>query len=367
MYLTASRPDLVFVVCMCAGYQASPTKKHIEALKRVFWYLRGIINWGLWYPKDTAMTLTAYADADHAGCQDTRRSTSGSAHFLGDKLVRWSSKKQKSTEISNTEEEYIAMSGCYAQILWMRSQLTDYDFAFNKIPLYCDNRSAIALCCNNLLHSNIIYLHVCPVVGFTYADTMADMNIPAIDAPAEQAPAIAPPIRMDDQIPPSRNWVPVGKSNCVLDVLKPQKSPISQVVVAILKNTNFFRAFTASSAIPSIYIQQFWDTMRYDSTTGMYRCQLDEQWFDLHKEIIRDALQFTPTNDNDPFVAPPSSDTVIEYVNTLGYLCTLNNVCAMYVNLLYQPWRAILSMINMCLTGKTAGCDRPRHPVLQIL
>ncbi|GKE09240.1 hypothetical protein Tco_1412791 [Tanacetum coccineum] len=107
---------------------ASPTKKHLEALKRVFRYLRGTINWGLWYPKDTAMALTAYADADHAGCQDTRRSTSGSAQFLGDKLVSWSSKKQKSTAISTTEAEYIAMSGCCAQILWMRSQLTDYGF-----------------------------------------------------------------------------------------------------------------------------------------------------------------------------------------------------------------------------------------------
>ncbi|GKC38293.1 retrovirus-related pol polyprotein from transposon TNT 1-94 [Tanacetum coccineum] len=153
MYLTASRPDLVFVVCMCARYQASPTKKHLEALKRVFQYLKGTINWGLWYLKDTAMALTAYADADHAGCQDTRRSTSGSAQFLGDKLVSWSSKKQKSTAISTTEAEYIAMSGCCAQILWMRSQLTDYGFAFNKIPLYCDNRSAIALCCNNVQHS----------------------------------------------------------------------------------------------------------------------------------------------------------------------------------------------------------------------
>ncbi|GJR84040.1 retrovirus-related pol polyprotein from transposon TNT 1-94 [Tanacetum coccineum] len=117
MYLTASRPDLVFVVCMCARYQSKPTKKHLEAVKRVFWYLQGTINMGLWYLKDTAMALTAYADADHAGCQDTRRSTSGSAQFLGDKLVSWSSKKQTSTSISSTEAEYIAMSGCYAQIL----------------------------------------------------------------------------------------------------------------------------------------------------------------------------------------------------------------------------------------------------------
>nr|GEZ15238.1 hypothetical protein [Tanacetum cinerariifolium] len=87
MYLTASRSDLVFAVCMCARYQAKPTKKHLEALKRVFQNLKGTIIWGLWYLKDTAMALMAYADADYAGCQDTRRSTSGSAQFLGDKLT----------------------------------------------------------------------------------------------------------------------------------------------------------------------------------------------------------------------------------------------------------------------------------------
>ncbi|GJY88526.1 retrovirus-related pol polyprotein from transposon TNT 1-94 [Tanacetum coccineum] len=138
----------------------SPVKKHIEAVKRVFRYLQGTINMGLWYPKDTAMALTAYADADHAGCQDTRRSTSGSAQFLGDKLVSWSSKKQTSTSISSTEAEYIAMSGCCAQILWMRSQLSDYGFAYNHIPLYCDNKSAIALCCNNVQHSRSKHIDI---------------------------------------------------------------------------------------------------------------------------------------------------------------------------------------------------------------
>ncbi|GJW71966.1 retrovirus-related pol polyprotein from transposon TNT 1-94 [Tanacetum coccineum] len=103
-------------------YHAKPTKKHLESIKKVFWYLKGTINMGLWYPKDTALALTVYAD--HAGCQDTRR-----------------------------KAEYIALSGCCAQILWMRSQLTDYGFAFNNIPLYCDNKSAIALCCNNVQYS----------------------------------------------------------------------------------------------------------------------------------------------------------------------------------------------------------------------
>ncbi|GKD79620.1 retrovirus-related pol polyprotein from transposon TNT 1-94 [Tanacetum coccineum] len=153
MYLISSRPDLIFAVCLCVRYQAKPTEKHLNAVKRIFRYLKGTINMGLWYSKDTDMSLTAYSDADHMGCQDTRRNTSGSAQFLGDKLVSWSSKKQKSTAISSTEAEYIALSGCCAQILWMRSQLTDYGFQFNKIPLYRDNKNAIALCCNNVQHS----------------------------------------------------------------------------------------------------------------------------------------------------------------------------------------------------------------------
>ncbi|GJZ60718.1 retrovirus-related pol polyprotein from transposon TNT 1-94 [Tanacetum coccineum] len=132
---------------------ASPTEKHLTAVKWVFRYLKGTINMGLWYPKDTVIELTVYADVDHARCQDTRRSTSSNAQFLGDKLVSWSSKKQKSTAISTTEAEYISLSGCCAQILWMRSQLTDYGLEFNKIPLHCDNKSAIMLCCNNVQHS----------------------------------------------------------------------------------------------------------------------------------------------------------------------------------------------------------------------
>ncbi|GJZ54786.1 retrovirus-related pol polyprotein from transposon TNT 1-94 [Tanacetum coccineum] len=103
---------------------------------------------------------SAYADADHAGCQDTGRSTSGSAQFLVDKLVSWSSKKQKCTDISSTKAEYISLSGWCAQILWMCSQLTDYGFQFNKIPLYCDNKSVIALCCNNVQHSRAKHIDV---------------------------------------------------------------------------------------------------------------------------------------------------------------------------------------------------------------
>nr|GEU43129.1 hypothetical protein [Tanacetum cinerariifolium] len=116
-----SRPDLQFAICMCAGYQAWPIKKHVHAVKRIFRYLCGTVQRGLWYSKDSSVALTAFADADHAGCQDTRRSTSGSVQFLGERLISWLSKRQKSAAISSTKAEYIALSGCCAQILWMRS------------------------------------------------------------------------------------------------------------------------------------------------------------------------------------------------------------------------------------------------------
>nr|GEX17694.1 integrase, catalytic region, zinc finger, CCHC-type, peptidase aspartic, catalytic [Tanacetum cinerariifolium] len=160
LYLTASRPGLQFAICMCARYQARPTEKHIHAVKRIFRYLRGIVNRGIWYPKDSSVALTAFADADHAGCQDIRRSTSGTLQFIAERLISWSSKRQKSAAISSTEAEYIALSGCCAQILWMRLQLTDYGLGFNKIPMYCDNKSAIGLCRNNVQHSRSKHIDI---------------------------------------------------------------------------------------------------------------------------------------------------------------------------------------------------------------
>ncbi|GJZ55108.1 hypothetical protein Tco_0610301 [Tanacetum coccineum] len=311
MYLTVSRPDLVFAVCMCARYQAKPTKKHLE---------------------DTAMALMAYADTDHAGCQDTRRSTSESAQFLGDKLI-----------------------------LWMRSQLTDYGFAFNRIPLYYDHRSAIALCCNNVQHSRLrtyspkhsvristpatwneeydfgnsqtslrrrrrvkdglhvtLKLHSIPLDDAL--DKMTEENIPA-------------PTRSDDQFVPVKACLPYGKSNLLLDIQNVQKNPIFRIDVDILQNTNFFRALTASANVPSIYIQQFWNT--------------------LTQEEKSDAAH--------PFVSPLVGEKVMDFVNELGYPKPIHFVYKMHVNNLYQPLRAILSMINQCLTGKTSGSDKPIH------
>ncbi|GJW11173.1 hypothetical protein Tco_1577000 [Tanacetum coccineum] len=175
-----------------------------------------------------------------------------------------------------------------------------------------------------------------PFCGCDWADTMADVNV---NAPAKRAPAMAPPTRTDEQILPRSRWVLVGKSNCYLDVERSQSNPIYKIS----------------------------DTVRYDKTTGSYSCQLDEQWFDLTKDTLRDALQITPVDNNNAFSSPPTPDVLIKFVNDLGYPKVVRTLSDVVTNDMFQPWRALTTIINLCLTGKTSGFERPRAPVLQIL
>ncbi|GJU98067.1 hypothetical protein Tco_1327338, partial [Tanacetum coccineum] len=297
------------------------------------------------------MTLKAYADADHVGCQDKTRSKSGSAQFLRDKLVSWSSKKQKSTAISTTEAEYIAMSGCCAQILWMRladislkdknepkkdktehetgksarlrvqrfprillGQPTDEIYgvrlksAFNghvganlhgwiSMIYSLDPRErdsprgglikSLHSGLSGLPRSGLLNPPLSGLIIKPDSDNMANENVPT-----------PVPTRSDDQILPFNAWVPIGKN---------------------------------------------------------------ENWFILNANLLREALEITPIDQAHQFESPPSGDAIMNFANALGYLEEIHFVSRMAVNNLYQPWRAILSMINQCLTGKTSGFDRPRY------
>ncbi|KAJ9561035.1 LOW QUALITY PROTEIN: hypothetical protein OSB04_006195 [Centaurea solstitialis] len=140
LYLTASRPDIMFATCCCARFQANPKESHMMAVKRILRYLKGTPNRGLWYPKESGFELVAFSDADHGGCQLDRKNTSGHVQFLGDKL---GSKKQHCVSTSTAEAEYVAAANCCSQVLWMRTQLRDYGYNFNHIPIYCDSKSAV--------------------------------------------------------------------------------------------------------------------------------------------------------------------------------------------------------------------------------
>ncbi|KAJ9560654.1 hypothetical protein OSB04_005814 [Centaurea solstitialis] len=160
MYLTASRPDIMFSTCLCARYQSKPKVSHFKAVKRIFRYLKGTVNLGLWYPKGSGYELTGYTDADHGGCKLDRKSTTGHIQFLGDKLVSWASKKQNCVSLSTAEAEYVVAASSCSQIIWMRTQLRVYGFKFDKIPIYCDSKSAIAISCNPVQHTKTKHIDI---------------------------------------------------------------------------------------------------------------------------------------------------------------------------------------------------------------
>jgi hypothetical protein len=153
LYLCASRPDIMLSVYMCARFQANPKDCHLVAVKRILRYLVHTQNLGLWYPKGSLFDLLGYSDSDSAGCKVDRKSTTGTCQFLGRSLVSWSSKKPNCVALSTTEAEYIAAGACCAQLLWMKQTLRYFGCEFNKIPLLCDNESAIKLANNPVQHS----------------------------------------------------------------------------------------------------------------------------------------------------------------------------------------------------------------------
>ena len=141
LYVTTSRPDVTQAIGKVVRFQAAPKETHIIAVKRIFRYLKGTLDFGLWYPKGNDLTLIAYSDTNWAGCVDDRKSISGTMFFLGSYLVSWSSKKQSSVSLSTIEAEYIAATTCCTQILWMKQTLQDIHVTCNEpIPILCDIR-----------------------------------------------------------------------------------------------------------------------------------------------------------------------------------------------------------------------------------
>jgi hypothetical protein len=160
LYLCASRPDIMLSVCMCARFQSDPRECHLVAVKRILRYLVATPCFGIWYPKGSTFDLIGYSDSDYAGCKVDKKSTSGTCQFLGRSLVSWSSKKQTSVALSTAEAEYVAAGQCCAQLLWTRQTLRDISYNLSKVPLLCDNESAISMADNPVEHSRTKHIDI---------------------------------------------------------------------------------------------------------------------------------------------------------------------------------------------------------------
>ncbi|GKA56892.1 retrovirus-related pol polyprotein from transposon TNT 1-94 [Tanacetum coccineum] len=160
MYLTASRPDIMFAVCACSRFQVTPKSSHLSVVKRIFRYLKGKPKLGLWYPRVSSFDLESYSDSDYAGANLDRKSTTGGCQFLGRRLISWQCKKQTIVATSTTEAEYVAAASCCGQVLWIQNQMLDYGFNFMNTKIYIDNESTICIVKNPVYHSKTKHIAI---------------------------------------------------------------------------------------------------------------------------------------------------------------------------------------------------------------
>ncbi|GJZ08757.1 putative ribonuclease H-like domain-containing protein [Tanacetum coccineum] len=160
MYLTSSRQDIMFSVCACSRFQVQPKVSHLNAVKRIFRYLKGRPNLGLWYPKDSPFILEAFSDSDYAGASLDRKSTTGGCQFLSSRSISWQCKKQTVVANSTIEAEYIIASYCCGQVLWIQNQMLDYGYNFMQTKIHVDNESAICVVKNPVYHSKTKHIEI---------------------------------------------------------------------------------------------------------------------------------------------------------------------------------------------------------------
>nr|GEV59735.1 hypothetical protein [Tanacetum cinerariifolium] len=349
---------------------AQPTEKHLHAVKRIFRYLHGTVNQDLWYPKDSSVALTAFADVDHAGCQDTLRSTSSSLQFLGDRLISRSLKRQKSAAISSAEPEYIALFGCCVKILRMISQLTDYGLGFNKIPMYCDNKSVIALCCNNVQHSrskhidirrHFIKKHVeNGVIELYFVNTeyqLADLFTKAlcrdrieflINKLGMRSFTLKTLKQLTDEVDETMDMI-IDQQVALDEALVPHASRLR------IGKSNFRLRSDITSKESTLQLE-FWATaIVYHHSI---RFKMDNRKRIVNLEYFREILHICPRLPGQTFDELLFEEEILAFLRFLGYSREIRKLTDVNINKLHQPWRSFIVVINKCLSGKSTGHDR---------
>nr|GEW45178.1 hypothetical protein [Tanacetum cinerariifolium] len=189
MYLTASRPDIMFAVCAYARHQVTPEECHLHVVKRIFRYLKGHPKLGLWYPKDSPFDLVAYSDSDYGGATQDRKSTTGGCQFLGRRLISWQYKKQKIVATSTTETEDVGADSCYGQVMWIQNQLLDYGNLIMARLQFCDYHNMVAILekseHNIDFHSMVYFVKASPLRIVPLFDTMLTQQGEGLGTPTE--------------------------------------------------------------------------------------------------------------------------------------------------------------------------------------
>ncbi|GJS40457.1 hypothetical protein Tco_0565500 [Tanacetum coccineum] len=280
----------------------------------------------------------SYSAIDQARCKDDVRVTSGGLQFLGGKLVSWSLKKQDCTAMSTAEAEYVSLSACCAQVIWMRTQLLDCGYKYNRIPMYCDSKSAITISCNPVQHSKTKHIDV------RYHFIKEHVEKVIIMAQQQHAADVHP----DEPCPPNKRY----------DLMDTNKKVDLEHVIA------------ASLSVPWIYMAQFWHTLKEDGSKYRLRFMLDKKELTLTLDDFRQIFHLpqATANNHNSFVPPPSfSNMVPFYKQVLGFTMELKTQSNFKTIGLLQPWQTLCKIFSKCLTTRVTGWDQPPLQIMQML
>ncbi|GJR10841.1 hypothetical protein Tco_0793493 [Tanacetum coccineum] len=277
MYLTASRPDIMFAVCACSRFQVTPKTSHLSAVKRIFRYLKGKPKLGLWYPRVSSFDLEAYSDSDYAGANLDRKSTTGGCQFLGRRLISWQCKKQTIVATSTTEAEYVAAANCCGQVLWIQNQMLDYGFNFMNTKIYIDNESTICIVKNPVYHSKTKHIAIrhhfirdayekklIQVLKIHTDDNVADLLTKAFDVSRFQFLVCAEAfLTIGDEFQEvhwvfKSPWEEIKTHNMVAYLEKSEGNAECHEVIDFLTRSSIYHALTVSPVISTTFVEQFW-------------------------------------------------------------------------------------------------------------
>ncbi|GKA21177.1 uncharacterized protein Tco_0701166, partial [Tanacetum coccineum] len=274
MYLTASRPDIMYAVCVCSRFQVTPKTSHLNAVKRIFKYLKGKPNLGLWYPRESPLDLEAFSDSDYGGSNLDRKSTTGGCQFLGQRLISWQCKKQTIVATSTTEAEYVAAANCCGQVLWVQNQLLDYGFNFMNTKIHIDNESTICIVKNPVYHSKTKHIEIRHhFIRDCYEKKL--ISVEKIHTDLNVADLLTKPFDG-----PRFNYLVVSIGFAE--------------IVDFLRGSNLRYALTANPPIYDSLVKQFWQSAITTSTTDgslEIRATIDTIRYSISEASIRNSLQ----------------------------------------------------------------------------
>ncbi|GJT64617.1 retrovirus-related pol polyprotein from transposon TNT 1-94 [Tanacetum coccineum] len=278
--------------------------------------------------------------------------------YLREKLMSWSSKKQDCTAMSTIEAEYVSLSVCCAQVIWMRTQPLDYGYKYNRILMYCDSKSAIAISYNPFQHSKTKYIDI------RYYFIKEHVEKVIIMAQQQHAADVHP----DELCPPNKSY-DLMDANKKVDFEQVQCPPESKILMNIIKDHPLRFSIAASSSVPWIYMAQFWHTLKEDGSKYRLTFMLDKKLLSLTLDDFRIIFHLPQATDNnhDSFVPPPSFlDMVSFYKNELGFTMELKTSSSFKTTGLLQPWQTLCKIFSKCLTTRVTEWDQPPLQIMQM-